>query len=84
MQGGNLKTTQLPGGSSQDLYVLRITPVYIGHLEGVPQPQVLGTYDHHGYPTPGLGDLLVINHILTGMILQVTLSRDAMTFLKTP
>ena len=24
-----------------------IIPV-VGHLEGVPQPQVLGTYDHHG------------------------------------
>ncbi len=38
----------IPGIVSSD----RITAIYKqwkGHLEGVPQPQVLGTYDHHGY-----------------------------------
>ena len=25
-----------------------ISAMEFGHLEGVPQPQVLGTYDHHG------------------------------------
>ena len=32
-----------------------VTPIYkpwfFGHLEGVPQPQVLGTYNHHGLKT---------------------------------
>ena len=53
-------------GSSQDLQVVRITPIHepfkLGHLEG---------------EQPYLGDLLtmVINHLLSGMILQVGIER---------
>ncbi len=62
---GSSGCISLLGGSSQDLVQWLGSPAFIshfhGHLEGVPQPDPLGTTTI----------TMVINHLLNGMTLQV-------------